>query len=853
MRSALFAAVFTLVVAATPSVQARGQDRVEPPAPVPLTPSAPAGSSAAATPVKPRLQRLSLAGVDAASLADTDAVGPARQQAQLAAEGIRSDALDERPEVSSPRLKTSRFDAVGVSWDSTDAPSSPVVWVRVREPQGWSEWKLLDLSDIGPDADSEEGRAAAGRLVTEPLLTSGADAVQVRIDAAGGALRDVRAELIDAGRSQADGAPPPIAPAGHSSVHLSTAAAAFGAEVTAAAASGLPSGAPARPYVISRAQWGADESLVAEPPVYAPSVKVGVVHHTVTTNSYSPSGAYAEVRSIYAFHTLVQGFNDIGYNALVDRYGQIFEGRAGGLEKSVVPAAHAPFNTSTFAVSALGNYHEADAPPYMLESIAQILAWKLSINYVHPLGITTMMSRGFEGSQYPAGTFVNFDNISGHRDLYPTACPGQYLYADLDAIRNRVMQLTTAGLVDPAVTPTHRRPSANGSVRISSGMMYGGQWAVKVYRPNGSLLTYYTGSGGAVDATWPMTDGLLATPAAEGTYTFIIESNQNGAAALDYVGYASTSTPMGSFESVKLTPTGALASGWAAVSNGETATVAVVVDGTVLSRVSANGNRPDVASVYPELGANRGFSAALAMGPGTHLICAYGERPGLLSSLLGCTYFRNPGSEPFGNVDNVSPLYGGLRLQGWAIDRDTTSSIAVRFYVDGRYAGDAGATNARPDVGAAYPGFGANHGFDVSLNTAPGGHQVCVNGLNTGPGASEGLLRCVTAETRSGPPLGSLDSVVARPGSFTLSGWALDPDTTAPIDVHVYVDGAFAGAFRASDGRGDLAGPFPFMGTAHGYSLTIGASPGSHTLCMYAINAGPPAANPLLGCTQAAS
>jgi hypothetical protein len=148
-----------------------------------------------------------------------------------------------------------------------------------------------------------------------------------------------------------------------------------------------------------------------------------------------------------------------------------------------------------------------------------------------------------------------------------------------------------------------------------------------------------------------------------------------------------------------------------------------------------------------------------------------------------------------------------------------------------------------------FPAYGPNHGFSASLNTGPGHQTVCVNGLNVGAGSSEGFLRCVAADAKTGPPIGNLDQLEVASGSITASGWTFDPDTTSPTSVHLYIDGRFSGAFPASGERPDLAGPYPFMGTAHGFRATVATSTvGSHTVCAYAINAGPPAANPLLGC-----
>ena len=75
-------------------------------------------------------------------------------------------------------------------------------------------------------------------------------------------------------------------------------------------------------------------------PVYDNGVRAGVVHHTAGSNDYAPQDSAGIVRSIYEYHTRTLGWCDIAYNALVDKYGQVFEGRAGGIDRPVEGAAH---------------------------------------------------------------------------------------------------------------------------------------------------------------------------------------------------------------------------------------------------------------------------------------------------------------------------------------------------------------------------------------------------------------------------------------------------------------------------------------------------------------------------------
>jgi hypothetical protein len=792
------------------------------------------------TGIEPEIEQIQLRGVDRAARRDGAALAPTRQGRALEEVGLDAEALDDQPELLTAAIDADDFDAVGISWDRAAGPA-PAVWVRVEEDEDWSDWELLPPLDIGPDADSDEGRRDSGRVFSEPLLTNGATELQVRIDAPN-ALSDVRADLIDAGDSEANG----VRGATGRSPGLQLASAT--AEAGTTATGGRSAAVASRPPIITRAQWGADESLRSGEPAYSASIKVGVVHHTATTNSYSASTASAQIRSIYAYHTRSLGWSDIAYNFLVDRDGRVYEGRYGGVDRAVLSAATGGFNRYTFSVSALGNYDEVGPPGAMVESIAQLMAWKFAIHYADPNGTSELTSAGADTARYPAGQTVTVPNVMAHRDTNVTGCPGRYLYAEMDYLRYRVKELVPAGLDHPSSRTVHRTPTSNGSVRVTSGMLYGGTWSLTVTDASGAFVHRLVGWGHAIDVTWPMVSASGA-PVPEGTYHLRLLTDQNGSTGHPFDIRVSTSGFIGNFEGVGVTPNGVIAVGWAAVSSGGVATIALVTDGGDVVRSPADQFRPDVGAVYPELGPYRGFSGLRGMTVGRHLVCAWAESPGLESALLGCRLFDNPPNEPIGHVDSVAPTYGGVRVSGWMLDRHSSDPITTRIYVDGRYGGDWRADRDRPDIAAVFPAYGPSHGFVVDVPAAPGQHTLCVNGLNVGPGPSEGHVGCVQGSPITGLPIGQLDGIGVAPGSISVSGWTFDPDTTDPINVHVYVDGAYRGAFPANVDRPDLRPHFPLMGAAHGFEATVGGvGLGRHTVCVYAISAGPPGDNPLLGC-----
>ena len=145
--------------------------------------------------------------------------------------------------------------------------------------------------------------------------------------------------------------------------------------------------APGQPVnIISRAGWGADESMRRGGPLYDNGIRAGIVHHSATGNDYAPTDSAAIVRSIYDYHTLTQGWGDIGYNALVDKYGQVFEGRFGGITKPVEGIHTGGFNTNAWAVCMIGDFSQAPPTPEQVRAVGQLLGWRLAMDTVEPQG-----------------------------------------------------------------------------------------------------------------------------------------------------------------------------------------------------------------------------------------------------------------------------------------------------------------------------------------------------------------------------------------------------------------------------------------------------------------------------------
>ncbi len=331
--------------------------------------------------------------------------------------------------VSDPQPVTG-YGAVGVTWSSdpagvsSAAPGEDEILVEVRTKDGaaWSDWTEAPYSDEhGPDPDSPE--AVTARPGTDELLVGDVDEVQVRIDTEGTAPADLKLAVIDPGTAVStdrevaaidtstlpdpNHAPVPDSdpPAGQDGLELS-------------AGSYTP-----KPQIFSRAQWGADESMRDAGSLRYFEVHAGFVHHTVNANDYKQRDVPAILRGIYAYHTQARGWSDIGYNFLVDRFGRVWEGRYGGVGRPVVGAHTLGYNENSFAMSAIGNYEEAQPSPAMIQAYGAVFAWKLSLHGVKA------------GSMRQQVSSTTFAAINGHRDADSTACPGAYLYAKIPQIR----------------------------------------------------------------------------------------------------------------------------------------------------------------------------------------------------------------------------------------------------------------------------------------------------------------------------------------------------------------------------------------------------------------------------------
>ena len=267
-------------------------------------------------------------------------------------------------------------------------------------------------------------------MVGEPLWTGGTRELQLR---AAGALEGVRLHLVDV--SAGLGASRALA----SRNQLATATAV--AAALPLAAPQLPAGA-GQPPIIARRLWAQGISPPRVAPGYG-AVRMAFVHHTENPNGYRAGEVPAMLRAIYAFHRYVNGWNDIGYNFVIDLYGRIFEARAGGVDEPVVGAHAGGYNLASTGVAVLGSFMNVPISAPARAALERLLAWKLPLHGVPAIGSVTVKVNpaGASYSRFPAGARVLLPRIAGHRDGDSTDCPGDVLYAALPGLRTRVLAL----------------------------------------------------------------------------------------------------------------------------------------------------------------------------------------------------------------------------------------------------------------------------------------------------------------------------------------------------------------------------------------------------------------------------
>ncbi len=331
---------------------------------------------------------------------------------------------------SGVRLLLEDTDMVIVSTDGKHAHFSMRTFVDGK----WGEWfETHAHADEGPDANPGTEGANTGASAIGPIwIGAETDAIEVVLQ--GGSVGSLEIDKLK------------IDPAFAETDLLATQTSGSNLTIDPVTANGV-----AQPAIKTRADWGGgpwnngNEECVGGP-FLADNLRGLVVHHTVTSNEYSPEQVPGLLRGIYHHHVNINNWCDVAYNFLIDRFGTIWQGRTGAPDQPIRGGHAKGFNNRTAGVALLGQYQgdikrPAGAYPTQetLTSLEALASWKLSLHGVDPLGRTWLKNRAtVQPMRFATGEWVELPTIFGHRDVGLTSCPGNRAYVNLTAMAERI-------------------------------------------------------------------------------------------------------------------------------------------------------------------------------------------------------------------------------------------------------------------------------------------------------------------------------------------------------------------------------------------------------------------------------
>ncbi|WP_129788754.1 N-acetylmuramoyl-L-alanine amidase [Promicromonospora panici] len=339
---------------------------------------------------------------------------PSAETGEVADGEIVLDTTDAEGRIAGTVEAPGGFQTVGASWPAPIDGLVPELQVRARALNGtWGPWAVLEKAPQGAD----EGSAV---MASDPAYLGEADAVQLAtVDETKAVPEGVELSLV-------------------SSEATTMSAASTSGEVA-------PASATDGPTIITREEWGAAPQC-ADPgsgPTWFPAeggLKGATVHHTVNPNDYSTvAEAMRAIRNDQAYHQHTNGWCDIGYNFLVDKWGNIYEGADGSIEEPIIGAHAGGFNTGTVGIAMLGTFTtEAGVTPSAAQQdgVAHIAGYRLAEYDINPDESATFTAAS-SGGRFAAGQQVTLPRIFGHRDTHYTECPGTLAYPLLPGIRDK--------------------------------------------------------------------------------------------------------------------------------------------------------------------------------------------------------------------------------------------------------------------------------------------------------------------------------------------------------------------------------------------------------------------------------
>lgn len=343
---------------------------------------------------------------------------------------------------STIKLDKDEVNILGVEWEGEGNPQPEY---RYKQKNGeWSAWEEISVDDGGADPGTPDALNEVENM-SEIIPIFDSEEAQVRFgDEKASGVKNTEIKTVSTEVTSAD---KEISSGGNADV-MNLSALTGNASAPVANPSSLPTEVNTAAYnpqmganIVTRKEWGANEKQVKCKSGVASKAQGVIVHHTAGSNSYTKAQAPGIIRGYLTYHTQSRGWCDLGYNFLVDKFGTIYEGRAGSIDKAMVGAHASGFNTGTVGVSVMGTYTGSAPPAAAQNSVARVIAYNANKYGFNPTGKMTMTSGGGGTSKHAKGKKVNMNVVSGHRDTSYTECPGISFYNRLGAIRTNAKKI----------------------------------------------------------------------------------------------------------------------------------------------------------------------------------------------------------------------------------------------------------------------------------------------------------------------------------------------------------------------------------------------------------------------------
>jgi hypothetical protein len=213
------------------------------------------------------------------------------------------------------------------------------------------------------------------------------------------------------------------------------------------------------PNILPREKWDPNGECKAKKAPEKGQCLCAVINHTHRPDSnYTAEQVPALIRGIFNFHTTgTNNWDDIGYQFIVDKFGNIYEARAGGIDQPLVGAHTYGYNRVSVGIGLLGDFVDQAPTPEMMKALAKLIAWKLKV-HGQPVSGTVDVLNG------ATKQIRTVHRVSGASEIFATESPGRAFVAVLPVLRK---------MVEEEYAELVREDAGAGATATSSGAAAG--------------------------------------------------------------------------------------------------------------------------------------------------------------------------------------------------------------------------------------------------------------------------------------------------------------------------------------------------------------------------------------------